>query len=215
MAVFSFKRAKHLIIISALWSGSCVADITLATHAYQAKQYGHAVTLLRPQLASNPEAQYLMAQIHQQGGHGVAKNLHQAISWYSKAASANYAPACYALGQIFERGIDINPNYSQARIWYQKGALLQDLKSQHALAAMLLEGRGGAKNQLQGLAWMQLAAQNGEAQAARYLQQQLKTLTPDMQFQLQNRIQAIQAELITVTPANNPTRLTINAKESK
>lgn len=215
MAVFSFKRAKHLIIIPALWSGSCVADITLATHAYQAKQYGYAVTLLRPHLASNPEAQYLMAKIHQQGGHGVTKNINQAINWFSKAANAKHPAATYALGQLFERGIDIGANYPQAKQWYLKGAQLNHAASQTALAAMLLEGRGGARDQLEGIAWLQLAAENGEVLAAGMLQQQLKKLTPAMQLQLQNRLQALSAEITPTTQANNPTRSSIHAKESK
>jgi hypothetical protein len=156
MAVFKFKHTKFLIYIAIFWSGISAANITPATHAYQAKQYGYAVTLLRPHLASNPEAQYLMAKIHQQGGHGVTKNINQAINWFSKAANAKHPAATYALGQLFERGMDISANYPQAKQWYLKGAQLNHAASQTALAAMLLEGRGGARDQLHlryGIRW--------------------------------------------------------------
>lgn len=214
MLLFSRHVLGTFIVLTCVFFSNTLqsASLDYAKHVIAAKQYAHAVTILRPFLADNAEAQYLMAKMHQEGGGGIAKNTKLAINWYAKAAEHNYPPAAFALGQLFERSPDVPRNYIQARRWYEIGARLKHPKSQFAFALMLLEGRGGVADVVEGLAWLDLAIKAGQQQAQPYFEQQQQRLTAKQLKQFQVRREALATELTVVSNSYNTTSL---AKESK
>jgi tetratricopeptide (TPR) repeat protein len=55
-------------------------------------------------------------------GHGVKKNLKEAVKWYQKAADAGNADAMLNLGCCFEKGEGLKKNLKEAMKLYEKAA---------------------------------------------------------------------------------------------
>ena len=55
-------------------------------------------------------------------GHGVPKDLAEAIKWYRKAAEAGNDDAMRAIGWRYEHGEGLPQDYAEARKWMQRAA---------------------------------------------------------------------------------------------
>jgi TPR repeat protein len=86
----------------------------------------------------NPFAQCIMGVMYQ-NGRGVQKDIHQAISWYTKSAKQGFAGAEEHLGEIYRDGIEgINRDSKMAANWFRRAAFHGDGKAQLALGKMFM-----------------------------------------------------------------------------
>lgn len=63
--------------------------------------------------------------------------------WREKAGSGD-AQAQFYLGQIYEKGMDVAPDYAEAASWYRKAAAAGSNEAKLSLATMMESGRGMA-----------------------------------------------------------------------
>ena len=181
-----------------------------ARYALEAGEAAHAIRQIRPHLGSNPEAQFLMGRILEEGGRGVSRNPGQAITWYARAAEGGHADAAYALGRLFERGdpreATVPTNFREARRWYARGAAANHVDSQVHLGLMLTEGRGGPRDITEGLAWLTVAEEAGAPAARRILAHRKDSLRSEQRKGIAERARELRATLSHAEPRPNGSR---------
>jgi hypothetical protein len=114
-------------------------------------------------------AQRQLGAMHSCGVAGVPRNLAQAAAWYHLAAAQGDGQACYAAGELCERGEGVPQSDQGAAQWYAAGAAKGHAECQYNYAVCVLHGRGlGAQGPQPALAlpWYVKAARQGHASAA-------------------------------------------------
>lgn len=106
-----------------------------------------------------------------QDGDGVAKNLDEAVKWYTKSADLGYKEAQYTLGAlVFQRQIQ-SISYPQAVTYYEQAAKQGHVKSQLNLGMLYFRGDVIAQDLPAAVQWLSLAASNNNSEAQGYLAQ--------------------------------------------
>lgn len=84
----------------------------------------------------------------------------------------------YYLGMFYENGEDeIEQDYAKAMEWYKKAAKKRDTDSMFAIAKLYEEGKGVEKNLKEAQKWMQKAANWGDENAIKWLEEHNKEET--------------------------------------
>ena len=106
-----------------------------------------------------------------QDGDGVAKNLDEAVKWYTKSADLGYKEAQYTLGAlVFQRQIH-SISYPQAVTYYEQAAQQGHVKSQLNLGMLYFRGDVIAQDLSAAVQWLSLAASNNNSEAQGYMAQ--------------------------------------------
>ncbi len=114
-----------------------------------------------------PIAQYRLAALYEKGV-GVARDLQLAMSWYAKAATAGNARAMHNLAVMnAEAAAAGKPDYAEAAQWFRKAGQLGIRDSQFNLGILYARGMGVPQDLIQSWLWFSLAAQQGDADAAK------------------------------------------------
>ncbi len=114
-----------------------------------------------------PVAQYRLATLYEKGL-GVARDSALAMSWYAKAASAGNARAMHNLAVMNAEGAaGGKPDYAEAAQWFRKAGQLGIRDSQFNLGVLCARGMGAPQDFVQSWLWFSLAAQQGDAEAAK------------------------------------------------
>lgn len=133
--------------------------------AYDAQNYGEAVSCYREAAAQgHPAAQCRLGQCLEEGT-GAEKDPQQAVAWYQEAADKENAWAQYHLGRCFANGTGIGVNLDKAVSWYRKAAEQGNAEAQLALGQCFETGKGVGKDETQAVSWYEKAAQQGHADA--------------------------------------------------
>ena len=138
--------------------------------AYNIGQYNKVVQMVQP-LASdgNPRAQVLLARCYE-NGLGVAHDMETAAKWFRLAAEQNYAEGQVQLGYLYELGAGVPKNDAAVADLMSRAANAGNAEAQFNLALYASQGRYGfAKNPEQAFAWAKRSADQGFAQAQRYV----------------------------------------------
>ena len=121
------------------WAQS--ADVQRAIDAYNEGDYAAAMAVWEP-LANqgNRDAQFAMGVLYYEG-HGVNKNLDEALAWFRKAADSEHPTAMFNLG--WPTGRDgLSQSFAQAVDWWEQAAESGDVASvQSDLPTILAKGR--------------------------------------------------------------------------
>ncbi|MBF4989789.1 tetratricopeptide repeat protein [Methylophilus sp. QUAN] len=153
----------------------CSANLAQANTLEEAKQKlsqkdyagAHAIYL---SLANKNDAKacYNLGLMYQDGD-GVAKNMDEAVKWYTKSAELNYKEAQYTLASlVFQRQIQ-SISYPQAVTYYEQAAKQGHVKSQLNLGMLYLRGDVIAQDIPAAVQWLSLAASNNNSEAQGYL----------------------------------------------
>ena len=148
------------------------ADQTLdeAWTAYNIGQYNKVVQMVQP-LASegNPRAQVLLARCYE-NGLGVAQDMDTAAKWFRIAADQNYAEAQVQLAYLYELGAGVPKNDTAVADLMGRAATAGNAEAQFNVALYFSQGRYGfAKNPEESFRLAKMAADQGNAQAQRYV----------------------------------------------
>ena len=113
------------------------------------------------------EACYMAGLMHHRG-RGTRVDGRRAAQWYGKAAAQDFPPALTNLGVLFRDGDgeDFASDGGQARSYLRRAAYLADRAGQLAYAALLVNAPADEAERLEGLAFMRIAAERGDATAA-------------------------------------------------
>ncbi|MED5533183.1 MAG: SH3 domain-containing protein, partial [Pseudomonadota bacterium] len=149
------------------WAQS--ADVQRAIDAYNEGDYAAAMAVWEP-LANqgNRDAQFAMGVLYYEG-HGVNKNLDEALAWFRKAADSEHPTAMFNLGVAYWEGRGLSQNYAQAVDWWERAAESGDVASQYNLGLAYYLGKGAQKDVDQARNWLTQAAEKGHADAQHVL----------------------------------------------
>ncbi len=118
------KYGKNYILAIALLcaSFSVSADFKAGGDAYMKGDYETAFKKFLP-LAKDKDhrAMYALGSMYA-AGHGVPRDLKEALKWFRKAASYGCPDAQYKIGLMYDRGLGLRQDYRKAFSWYGKSA---------------------------------------------------------------------------------------------
>jgi len=80
-------------------------------------------------------------------------------------ATGGDVAAQLAVGEAYEQGEDVKPDYAKAAEWYRKAADQKNPEAQIHLAALYRDGRGVNRDMTEAAAWYRKAAELGNASA--------------------------------------------------
>lgn len=98
-------------------------------------------------------------------GLGVKKDVHEAISWFRRAASLKNPVALNALGDVYRRGIGVKQDGQEALRWYFASAELEYGPAEKNIGDMYLFGNVVRYDIKEAIYWYELAAGHGAYQA--------------------------------------------------
>jgi localization factor PodJL len=114
-----------------------------------------------------PLAQYRLATLYEKGL-GLGRDPQLAMAWYAKAAGAGNARAMHNLAVMnAEAAAGGKPDYGEAAQWFRKAGQLGIRDSQFNLGVLYARGMGVPQDLVQSWLWFSLAAQQGDADAAK------------------------------------------------
>ncbi|MBX7249935.1 MAG: SEL1-like repeat protein [Caulobacteraceae bacterium] len=118
--------------------------------------------LLEAANQGSPGAQYDLARIYREGGHGVEANPGQARKWVERSALAGNPAAMHDLGLYYWEGIGGPKNPAGAVQWFTKAAEAGLVNSQYNLARIYELGQGVPRNLTEAYKWYSIAAATGD-----------------------------------------------------
>lgn len=167
-ALLGFGSALPAMANTAVPPASAPSDVTFqdALIAHERGDFDMALISAKAAgTAGDVEAQLLAGHILRKGLAGRIQKT-DAANWYRKAAMANNTDAMVALGELgFASEGGLSPQ--DAVTWWTQAAQAGRTDAMRALAQMFLKGTGIAPNAAEGLGWLRLAADQGDALAAR------------------------------------------------
>jgi hypothetical protein len=149
-------------------------------------------------LWNKPEQQVFVGNMYWDGEY-ILKNEKEAVRWYQKASSRNYAPAQYYLGRSYAKGRGLEQNFNRAFNLFSKSAMQGNKSAQEALGWLYFKGHGITKNIVYAAVWLNIAIANGqrnkllsidESQITLAQKKQIKRLTIACIFGISSNYQA-------------------------
>ncbi len=117
----------------------------------------------RSAIQGNAIAQYAIGMGYRRGD-WERQSYEEARKWAKLSAEQGYAPGQKDLANSYYYGWVIK-DYSEAVRWYRKAAEQGDKDAQYHLGVCFRDGKGVSPNNKLAAKWMQMAAQNGHAEA--------------------------------------------------
>jgi TPR repeat protein len=118
------------------------ADFKAGEAAYKAGNYSDAYLQLLPAgRAGNPQAQFLLGQLSDNGFGSVALDPREAARWYRMAADQNHGEAQFTLARAYAFGRGVKQDKDQALHWLKKAAENNFEQALIDLARLYDEGR--------------------------------------------------------------------------
>ena len=157
------KYGKNYILAIALLcaSFSVSADFKAGGDAYMKGDYETAAKEFLP-LAENGDhrAMYALGSMYALG-HGVPRDLKEALKWFRKAAVYGRPDAQYKIGLMYDRGLGLRQDYRKALNWYGKSAKNGFGLAQYKIGQMYIAGHGVKQNYIKAFAWLKSAISQG------------------------------------------------------
>lgn len=125
------------------------------------------------QAGGDARLHYLVGLMYEYG-RGVSPDLHEAVNWYRRAATAGLAHAQNSLGFLYTLGQGIERDDEQAREWFYRAAGQGHSGAQLNLGLMFCAGRGVTRDERLAVYWFHRAAKGGNRQARELLAQAYK-----------------------------------------
>lgn len=147
--------------------------------AYKLGDYEDAFSIWMPLAETgNPSAQVFIGLLYNQG-HGVIKDINEAVKWYSLASEQGHTPAKWRLAILYHHGDGLIQNYQKATDLYHSAAKQGDVYSQKSLGFMYSKGFGVPKDNILAYSWFHIANNNGLELAQKYQKKLADKMTPE------------------------------------
>lgn len=150
------------------------------------------------------EAQLKMGLRHLHGD-GVPANSEAAVRWFTRAAKQGDSEAQFQLGLALLEGRGVVQDYQAAYRWIAEPARRGHAKAQVALADMYRFGSGIKADNAKAYLWYNLAAAQGDDNAARVRDNVASRLAPEVLAQMQaeaRRLMSLPTDTVSV-PADS------------
>lgn len=138
--------------------------------AYNIGNYRKTLQIVQPMASEgNPRAQTILGRCYE-NGLGVEQDMAVAAQWFQLAAEQNYTEAQVLLAYCYEVGAGVPKNPLEVMNLMTRAAEAGNAEAQFNLAVNYSQGLYGApKNEQDSFHWASLAANQGYAQAERFL----------------------------------------------
>lgn len=138
--------------------------------AYNIGQYKETIRLVEPLAGEgNPRAQVILGRCYE-NGLGVKQDLAVAAQWFQLAAEQNDSEAQVLLAYCYEIGAGVPKDPRQVMNLMTRAAENGNAEAQFNLALNYSQGLNGApKNEQESFKWASMSANQGYAQAERFL----------------------------------------------
>lgn len=159
----------------------CMAEQTAATAAtaqilnrawtaYNIGNYKETIRLVEPLAGQgNPRAQVILGRCYE-NGLGVNQDMAVAAQWFQLAAEQNYSEAQVLLAYCYEIGAGVPKNPQMVMNLMTRAAEAGNAEAQFNLALNYSQGLNGApKSEAESFKWASMSANQGYAQAERFL----------------------------------------------
>ncbi|MBU2965338.1 SPOR domain-containing protein [Amphritea sp. 2_MG-2023] len=174
-----------LLSVLCLYATAVAADEQSCRTFYQNQQTREALHHCMPLAAQGDgEASFILSSLYSQGFEGGSSDLQQALKWLTRSAEQGYAPGCYNLAVLYERGEVVDRDLGVAFRWYLQGAELGHLASQLKTGIAYLKGNGTQQDYVEAKRWLTMAADRGDQSAKITLATLLKTTEPQKSVKL-------------------------------
>jgi eukaryotic-like serine/threonine-protein kinase len=142
-----------------------VTDVRAAY--YERNDYQAARALAEP-LAKNgdPECQFIMGILYDDGLGGLTKDSYRAFDWYQKSANQGYAKAQFNLAIMFDNGEGTPPDKAEAFKWYYRAAEKGYPSAQLNVGLIYRRGIGVDRNDQLARTWLSKAAASSDSDIA-------------------------------------------------
>ncbi len=175
------KYGKNYILAIALLcaSFSVSADFKAGGDAYMKGDYETAFKEFLP-LAKDKDhrAMYALGSMYA-AGHGVPRDLKEALKWFRKAAVYGRPDAQYKIGLMYDQGLGLRQDYRKALNWYGKSAKSGFGLAQYKIGQMYVVGHGVKQNLIKAYAWLKSAISQGVGDKNNDLATVISELTPE------------------------------------
>lgn len=151
-------------------AGAADRALQEAWTAYNIGNYQKTLRLIEPLAGDgNPRAQVMLGRCYE-NGLGVKQDLGVAAQWFQLAAEQNDSEAQVLLAYCYEVGAGVPKDPQQVMNLMTRAAESGNAEAQFNLALNYSQGLYGApKNEQESFRWASLSAQQGYAQAERFL----------------------------------------------
>ncbi|MCA3262140.1 MAG: sel1 repeat family protein [Telmatospirillum sp.] len=141
-------------------------DLTAGKAEFAKGNYGTAYVLLLPYgQRGDPEAQFMLGRISDEGGNGVALDPREALRWYRLAATKEYPKALYAIARAYATGRGVDADPQQAINYLTRAANVDFTPALLDMASLFDGGRGIDRDRAQAFALYKRAAELGNTEA--------------------------------------------------
>ncbi len=183
-SVFLSCMKKFATVIALFCTVFCTsfpvtADFKAGGDAYKRGDYETAAKEFIP-LAENGDhrAMYALGSMYA-AGHGVPRDLKEALKWFRKAAAYGRPDAQYKIGLMYDRGLGLRQDYRKALSWYGKSAKNGFGLAQYKIGLMYIAGHGVKQNFIKAFAWLKTAVSQGVEDKNNDLAAVMSELTPE------------------------------------
>lgn len=143
----------------------------------------------------NTDAQFKVGEMLQKG-YGVKSDAVEAVKWYRRSAVGGNADGQLCLGIMYDMGEGVAQDFTEAAKLYLKSAEQGNHVGQFYLGLFFLEGKGVAKNEVEGLAYLSLAA-DFLAPAREHLSKLNGVIASEVRERAKERAKEIQTKIET------------------
>lgn len=129
------------------------------------KEYNKAYTILiEAAKKGHPGAQFLIGKMYMLG-YGVSIDYTEAMNWYMKSATSDYAPAFNNIGFMYKEGMGVEKDFNESLTWYRKAADKGFATAQAYIGMVYLYGQGVDVDKSEAFKWLKMAADQNESRA--------------------------------------------------
>ncbi len=185
-------------------AGGLEVAFNSAIEKYDAGDYAAALPIFETVARQkHVQAAYMAGLMHHRG-RGTQPDAAKAIQYYAIAADANFPPALGNLGIVYrDGGPGVEPDAAKAEEYLRRAAHLNNAPSQTSLGAMQFNRKKDDADKIEGLAWMIVAAGNGDETATGNLKQLEPSLSPEAKAAADKQSQILRQQIQQVLALHN------------
>jgi TPR repeat protein len=142
---------------------------------------------------ASPVAWFVLGSYYEEG-FGVTADIEQAAVWYQKSAGGGNPSGQFSYAVLLQKGNGVSKDESLAVKYYRASAIQRNADSQYCMGVAHLKGLGVSVSMPEGLAWLTIAANNGQTEAKTFISG-IPALPAQLREAVSNRISSLSAEI--------------------
>ena len=142
---------------------------------------------------ASPLAWFVLGSYYEEG-FGVTADMEQAAAWYQKSAGGGNPSGQFSYAVLLQKGNGVSKDESLAVKYYRASAVQRNVDSQYCMGVANLKGLGVSVSIPEGIAWLTIAADNGQADAKNFISG-IPALPAQLRNTVDQRVMSLRAEI--------------------